>query len=165
MKTDSHARERAFIMNPRPCCPTLTKTSYAADHQIAEARCPASARGQRRAYAEEGACVVSALLNASASGISCTPAVGPARLAHTGSGLADTVNHYPARATAHTGLRDHAVGLISWRERHCLCSGSEHQPEQSKHYYSDHCFLPVVQNSFLFGLLGIAQDRKFGVIN
>jgi hypothetical protein len=24
-------------------------------------------------------------------------------------------------------LRDHAVRLISWRERHCLCSGSERQ--------------------------------------
>ena len=32
----------------------------------------------------------SALLNANASGISCTPAVGPALLAHAGSGLAIT---------------------------------------------------------------------------
>jgi hypothetical protein len=87
------------------------------------------------------------LMNANASGISCTPAVGPALLAHAGSGLADTVNHYPAGATAHTGLRDHAVGLISWRERHCLCGGSERQPEQSKHYCFDHCFLPEVQNA------------------
>jgi len=38
-------------------------------------------------------------LNASMSGISCTPAVGSARLAHAGSGLADTVDHYPAYAT------------------------------------------------------------------
>ena len=96
----------------------------------------------------------SVLLNANASRISCTPAVGPALLAHTGPGMADTVNHYPACATAHTGLRDHAVRLISWRERHCLCGGSERQPEQSKHYCSDHCFLPVVQNSFLCGPLG-----------
>jgi hypothetical protein len=105
-------------------------------------------------------------MNANASGISCTPAVGPALLAHAGSGLADTVNHYPAGATAHTGLRDHAVGLISWRERHCLCGGSERQPEQSKRYCFDHCFLPVVQNSFLCGLLGsplpgVTQDREF----
>jgi hypothetical protein len=35
-----------------------------------------------------------------------------------------------------------------------LCGGSERQPEQSKHYCSDHYFLPVVQNSFLCGLLG-----------
>jgi hypothetical protein len=33
------------------------------------------------------------LLNANASVISCTPAVGPALVAHAGSGLADTVNH------------------------------------------------------------------------
>jgi hypothetical protein len=90
----------------------------------------------------------SVLLNANASGISRTPAVGPALLAHTGSGLADTVNHNPACATAHTGLRDHAVGLISWREWHCLCGGSERQAEQSEHNRFDHCFLPVVQNGF-----------------
>jgi hypothetical protein len=30
-----------------------------------------------------------------------------------GSGLADTVDHYPAHATTHTGLRDHAVGLMN----------------------------------------------------
>ena len=71
----------------------------------------------------------SELLNANASGISCTPAVSSALLAHSGSRLADTVNHYPAHATAHSGLRDHAVGLMSGRERHCLCGGSERQPE------------------------------------
>ena len=64
-------------------------------------------------------------LNASASGISCTPAVGSALLAHAGSGLADTVNHHPACTTAHTGLRNHAVRLMSWREWHSLCGGSE----------------------------------------
>ena len=42
----------------------------------------------------------SVILNASASGISCTPAVGSALLAHAGSGLADTVDHYPARVGA-----------------------------------------------------------------
>ena len=72
------------------------------------------------------------LLNANASGISCTPAVDPTLLAHAGTGLADTVNHYAACAAARTGLRDHAVGLISWRERHCLCGGSERQPEQKR---------------------------------
>src|SRR6516162_1140085 len=86
------------------------------------------------------------LLNANASGISRTPTVSSALLAHPGSGLADTVNHYPACATPQTGLRDHAVQLMSWRERHCLCGRSERQPEQSKHHRSDHCFLPVVQN-------------------
>ena len=40
----------------------------------------------------------SVILNASASGISCTPAVGSALLAHAGSGLADTVDHYSAYA-------------------------------------------------------------------
>jgi hypothetical protein len=60
----------------------------------------------------------SVLLNANASGILYTPAVGSALLAHAGSGLADTVYHYPARATAHPGLRNHAVGLISRRKRH-----------------------------------------------
>jgi hypothetical protein len=67
----------------------------------------------------------SVLLNANASGISYTPAVGSARLAHAGSGLADTVNHYPARAAAHTGLRDRTARLMQRGERHCLCSGSE----------------------------------------
>jgi hypothetical protein len=33
---------------------------------------------------------------------------------------------------------------MNWRDRHCLCGGSERQPEQSKRYCSDHCFLPVV---------------------
>jgi hypothetical protein len=107
----------------------------------------------------------SVILNASASGISCTPAVGSALLAHAGSGLAGTVDHDHTRPATHTGFRDHAAGLISWRERHCLCGGSERQPEQGKHYYSDHCFLPVVQNSSLYGLLGsllagVAQDRE-----
>ena len=37
------------------------------------------------------------LLNANASGISSTPAVGPTLLAHAGTGLADTVNHYLLR--------------------------------------------------------------------
>ena len=60
------------------------------------------------------------LLNANASGISYTPAGRSALLAHAGSGLADTVNHYPARATAHTGLRDHAIRLRKRGERHRL---------------------------------------------
>jgi hypothetical protein len=94
------------------------------------------------------------------------PSRTAARVAHGGSGNAGTVDHDHTRPAAHTGLRDHAVRLISWRERHCLCSGSERQPEQNKHYCFDHCFLPVVQNSYLCGLLGsplagIAQDREF----
>src|SRR6516165_9873728 len=83
----------------------------------------------------------SVLLNANASGVSCAPAHGSALLAHAGSGLADTVDHYPAHATAHTRLRDCAVPLMHRRNRHCLRSGSERQPENSKSYYSDHCFL------------------------
>ena len=94
------------------------------------------------------------------------PSRTAARVAHGGSGHASTVDHDHTRPATHTGLRDHAVGLISWREWHCLCGGSERQPEQSKHYCFDHCFLPVVQNSLLCGLLGsplagIAQDREF----
>jgi hypothetical protein len=96
----------------------------------------------------------SVILNASASGISCTPAVGSALLAHAGSGLADTVDHHPARATAHTSLCDRTVRLMQRREQRCMCGGSERQPEQSKHYCFDHycfdhCFLLVVQNTFL----------------
>jgi hypothetical protein len=92
------------------------------------------------------------------------PSRTSARMAHGGSGHAGTVDHDHTRPATHTGLRDHAVGLISWREWHCLCGGSERQPEQSKHYCFDHCFLPEVQNSLLCGLLGsllagIAQDR------
>ena len=87
-------------------------------------------------------------------------------MAHGGSGHAGTVDHDHTCPATHTGLRDHAVGLISWREWHCLCGGSERQPEQSEHYCFDHCFLPEVQNSLLCGLLGsllagIAQDREF----
>ena len=82
-------------------------------------------------------------LNASASGISCTPAVGSALLAHAGSGLADTVDHDPARAAAHTNLRDRVVGLMNRRDRHCLSGASERQPEQSNSYSSNHCFLPL----------------------
>ena len=66
----------------------------------------------------------SVLLNANASRISCTPAVGPALLAHTGPGMADTVNHYPACATAHTGLRDHAVRLIGENGIACAAEAS-----------------------------------------
>jgi hypothetical protein len=84
------------------------------------------------------------LLNASRSGCSYTPAVGSGRLAHTGSGPADAVYHYPARAAAHTSLRDHVVGLMDRRERHCLRGASERQPEQSNRYCSDHSFLLVV---------------------
>jgi hypothetical protein len=93
------------------------------------------------------------------------PSRTSARMAHGGSGHAGTVDHDHTRPATHTGLRDHAVGLISWRERHCLCGGSERQPEQSKRYCFDHSFLLVVQN-FLGGLLGsplpgVAQDRKY----
>jgi hypothetical protein len=90
------------------------------------------------------------LLNASASGISCTPAVGSALLAHSGSGLADTVYHHPARATAHTGLRDHGIGLMNRRERHCLYSGSQSQPEHKNSYCSDHCFLLISVIAFFY---------------
>ena len=43
-------------------------------------------------------------MNANASGISYTPAVGPALLAHAGSRLADTVHHYPAWRHSPYGL-------------------------------------------------------------
>src|SRR6516164_4715996 len=54
----------------------------------------------------------SVLLNANASGVSCAPAHGSPLLAHASSGLADTVDHYPAHATAHTRLRNCAVRLM-----------------------------------------------------
>ena len=41
------------------------------------------------------------------------PSRTAARVAHDGSGHAGTVDHYPACATAHTGLRDHAVNLVA----------------------------------------------------
>jgi hypothetical protein len=77
------------------------------------------------------------------------PSRTTARVAHGGSGHAGTADHDHTRSATHTGLRNHAVGLISWRERHCLCGGSERQPEQSKHYRFDHCFLPWIRNRFL----------------
>src|ERR1700722_1127033 len=78
------------------------------------------------------------------------PSRTAARMAHGGSGHASTVDHDHTGAATHTGLRDHAVGLIGWRERHCLCGGSERQPEQSKRYCFDHCFLPAFHNSFVW---------------
>ena len=94
------------------------------------------------------------------------PSRTAARVAHGGSGHASTVDHDHTRPATHTGLRDHAVGLISWRERHCLCGGSERQPEQSKHYCFDHYFLPVVQKLFVWcaritATPGVAQDGEF----
>ena len=94
------------------------------------------------------------------------PSRTAARVAHGGSGHASTVDHDHTGPTTHTGLRDHAVGLISWRDRHCLCGGSERQPEQSKHYRSDHLFPPGVSQQLLCGLrgspvAGVAHDREF----
>jgi hypothetical protein len=86
----------------------------------------------------------SVLHDADAPVPSCTPADGSARLARGGSRHADTIDHYPADATAHTGLGGHTIGLMNRRDRHCLCGASERQPEQSNRYSSDHCFLPVV---------------------
>ena len=86
-----------------------------------------------------------ALLNANASGVSYTPSHCSALLAHASSGLADTIDHDPAHATAHTRLRNRAVRLMYRRERHCLRSGSESHPENNKSYCSDHCFLTVVR--------------------
>jgi hypothetical protein len=76
------------------------------------------------------------------------PSRASARMAHAGSGHAGTVDHDHTRPTTHTGLRDNAVWLRHWRGRHCLCGGSERQPEQSKHHRFDHCFLPAFHNSF-----------------
>ena len=73
------------------------------------------------------------------------PSRTAACVADGGSGYAGTVDHDHTRPATHTGLRDNAVWLRHWRGRHCLRSGSESQPEQSKHYCSDHSFLPVVQ--------------------
>jgi hypothetical protein len=102
-------------------------------HYVKSAEAEATFRGDRR----------SVLLNASASRVSCTPAVGSALLAHSSSGLADTVNHYPARATAHAGLGNHAVRLMKLGEGHGLCSRSQCQPEHNNSYCSGHSFLPV----------------------
>jgi hypothetical protein len=96
----------------------------------------------------------SVLLNADAPVPSCASAHGSALLAHASSGLADTINHDPAHAAAHTGLRDHAVRLMNRRERHSLRSESERQPKQSNRYCSDHCFLPRFQNGFVRLQLG-----------
>jgi hypothetical protein len=81
-------------------------------------------------------------MNANAPSISYAPAVRSVLLAHAGSGPAGTVDHYHAYAAAHTSLGDHVVGLISSRDRHCSCGGSERQPQQSKYYCSDLYFPP-----------------------
>jgi hypothetical protein len=76
------------------------------------------------------------------------PSRTAACVADGGSGHAGTVDHDHTRPATHTGLRDNAVWLRHWRGRHCLRSGSESQPEQSKHYCSDHGFLQAFHNSF-----------------
>jgi hypothetical protein len=96
------------------------------------------------------------LHNANASGISGTPAVGSAFLAHASSGLADTVNHHHAHATAHAGLRDHVVWLSKRRWRHCLRRCRDGQRKASSSYQSNHFFPPFVgvslpSNSVSFG--------------
>ena len=101
--------------------------------------------------------VTAVLLNANASMISRTPPGRSALLAHSGSGLADTVNHYPARATAHTGLRDHAIRLRKWGERHRLCRCCDRQGKGSNSKQLHHlCFPFNVTEPSLFRGGGVA---------
>ena len=97
----------------------------------------------------------SVLHNASASGISGAPAVGSALLAHGGSGLADTVNHHPARAAAHTGLRDHVIRLSKRRWHRCLrrCRDGQRKASSSINLNSSPPFVDVSlpSNSVSFG--------------
>jgi hypothetical protein len=90
----------------------------------------------------------SVLHKASASGISGTPAVGSALLAHGGSGLADTVNHHPARAAAHTGLRDHVIRLS--KRRWHRCSRRCRDGYQSE-FFSSFVDVSLPSNSVSFG--------------
>jgi hypothetical protein len=62
-------------------------------------------------------------------------------MAFGGSRHADTINSYPARAAGFAGLRDHAVRLMKWRERHGLCRrcdgyGKSNNSDQSDHFTS-----------------------------
>ena len=93
-------------------------------------------------------------LSANASG----PSRAASGLANGMPGHAGTVSHNHTRPTAHTSLRDRGVGLMNWRQRHCLCSGSQSQPEHNNSYCSDHCFLPV---SMIVLSTSPRLDRRF----
>jgi hypothetical protein len=58
-------------------------------------------------------------------------------------GHADTINSHHAETASHTDLRDYAVRLMNWRERHCLCRRGDDQGEDSQRHRPDHfLFLP-----------------------
>ena len=130
---------RTVNFNPRSLAGTLERSSgrHWSRRPLLDTTCrafPTTGRHDRRPQKD---CAVSCLgrqclHNANASGVSCAPAHGSALLAHAGSGLADTVDHYPAHATTHTGFRNCAVRLMHRRNRHCLRSGSERQPETAR---------------------------------
>ena len=55
-------------------------------------------------------------------------------------GYADTINLYHARTASHADLRDYAVWLMNWRERHCLRRCSDNQGRGSDDDRPDHFF-------------------------
>jgi hypothetical protein len=61
-------------------------------------------------------------------------------MADGGSGYADTINSYRAQTASHTDLRDYAVRLMNWRERHCLCRRCDNQGKGSNGDRPDHFF-------------------------
>jgi len=65
------------------------------------------------------------VLSANASMPSRTPADFSADMALGGSGHADTINSYPARAACFADLSDHAVRLMKRRGRHGLRRGCD----------------------------------------
>jgi hypothetical protein len=85
--------------------------------------------------------------DANASLMSCAPAVGSALLAHRGSGLADTIDHYPADATALTDLHDHTIRLRQRRRSHCLrrCGNGQSKPCSCNH--PDHFFASLASKA------------------
>jgi hypothetical protein len=68
----------------------------------------------------QGCGSVSVVISAKAFTPVRTPAGGSADMAGGGSGHADTINSYPARAACFADLSDHAVRLMKRRRRHRL---------------------------------------------
>lgn len=66
----------------------------------------------------------------------CTPADRPAGLADRCSGDAHAANSGPTYAAAVCHLCGHALWLMKWRERHCLCRGRKSQSETGNSYYA-----------------------------
>jgi len=84
------------------------------------------------------------------------PSRTPAGLADGGSGHADTINSYPARAACFAHLRDHAVRLMKRHGWHSLSRRCSGQGDGGNSDQSDHWFSPMIGDAGTFGAGGRA---------